>query len=156
MTFAATVMMGAFAGRLLQSPREKVGKVLILLAAGAAGVVLGWAWGLLFPIIKHIWTSSMVLFAGGWSLLLLAVFYLAIDVLRLRFLGFFFAVVGMNAIAASMVTRVFDFRVLGDILVRGLANWTGDWHGFIRAVAALAILWLILFYLYRKRTFIKI
>jgi predicted acyltransferase len=105
MTFATTVMIGTFAGRLLQSDLGKTRKILFLLASGLVCVYLGWAWGLILPIIKHLWTSSMVLYAAGWSLLLLAAFYLIIDGLRLRFLGFFFTVIGMNAIAAYMVTR---------------------------------------------------
>ena len=156
MTFAATVMIGAFAGQLLRSNLGKARKVLFLLAAGVVCVYLGWAWGFAFPIIKHIWTSSMVLYAGGWSLLLLGLFYLVIDVLRLRFLAFFFVVIGMNAIAVYMAVHMFDFRQLGDIFVGGLAKWTGDWHDFIRATSGFTILWLILYYMYRKRTFIKI
>jgi len=156
MTFGATVMIGAFAGQLLRSGRGKARKTLILLGAGIACVVVGWVWGQSFPIVKHLWTSSMVVFAAGWSLLLLAVFYLVIDVLRLRFLAFFFVVIGMNAIAAYMATHVFDFRHLGDIFVHGLARWTGPWQEFTAAVAAFAVLWLILFYMYRKRTFIKV
>jgi predicted acyltransferase len=156
MTFGATVMIGAFAGQLLRSGRGKARKALILLGAGIACVVVGWAWGQSFAIVKHLWTSSMVLFAAGWSLLLLAVFYLVIDVLRLRFLAFLFVVIGMNAIAAYMATHVFDFRHLGDIFVRGLARWTGPWQDFTAAAAAFAVLWLILFYMYRKKTFIKI
>lgn len=156
MTFAATVMIGAFAGQLLRSNLGKARKVLFLLAGGILCIYVGWAWGLVFPIIKHMWTSSMVLYAGGWSLLLLALFYLVIDVLRLRFLAFFFVVIGMNAIAVYMAVHVFDFRQLGDIFVGGLAKWTGAWHDFVRAVAGFAILWLILLYMYCKRTFIKI
>ena len=156
MTFATTVMMGAFAGQLLRSNRSSVSKVLILLGSGIACVLVGWAWGQSFPIIKHLWTSSMVLFAAGWSFLLLALFYLLIDVLHLRFLAFFFVVIGTNAIAVYMATHVFDFRHLGDIFVDSTARWTGDWHDFVRATAALAIIWLILFYMYRKRTFVKI
>jgi len=156
MTFATTVMIGALAGHLLRSERSKTEKVLVLLSAGAACVLVGWVWGLVFPIIKHIWTSSMVLYAGGWSLLLLGLFYLAIDVLEFRFLTRFFVVIGMNAIAAYMATHVFDFRNLGDIFVRGLAKWTGDWQDFVRAAAGIAVLWLILYFMYRKKTFVKI
>jgi len=156
MTFGCTVMMGALAGQLLQSDCGKVRKVLFLLASGIACIWIGWAWGLVFPIIKHIWTSSMVLFAGGWSLVLLGLFYLAFDVLPLRFLAFPFVVIGMNAIAVYMITRVYDFRHLGDIVVSGLSRWTGDWHDFVRAVAGVLVIWLILFHMYRKRTFIKI
>ena len=156
MTFATTVMFGAFAGQLLRSDLGKLRKSLFLLAAGIACVYLGWAWGLIFPIVKHIWTSSMVLYAAGWSFLLLFLFYFVIDVLRLRFLGFFFVVIGMNAIAVYTVTRVLDFRGIADIVVGGLAQWTGEWHDFTRAVAGLVILWLILLYMYRKKTFIKV
>jgi predicted acyltransferase len=156
MTFTATVMMGAFAGQILRSGLGKIRKTLFLLAAGIACYYLGWAWGLVFPIIKHLWTSSMVLYAGGISLVLLAIFYFVIDVLRLRFLGFFFVVIGMNAIAVYMVTRVFNFGHLADILVAGLARWTGDWQEFIRNVWSVTIIWLILHYMYRKKTFIKI
>jgi predicted acyltransferase len=156
MTFAATVMLGALAGQLLRSDLGKARKVLFLLAAGIACIYLGWAWGQVFPIIKHIWTSSMVLYAGGWSLVLLALFYLVIDVLRLRFLGIFFIVVGMNAIAAYMVTHAVDFAGIADFFLQGLARWTGPWQHLLRAAGGVAVLWLILFYMYRKRTFIKI
>lgn len=156
MTFATTVMLGAFAGQLLRSDASKGQKVVILLCSGLACVLIGWAWGFAFPIIKHIWTSSMVLFAGGWSLLLLCLFYLVIDVLRLRFWAAFFVVIGTNAILAYMVTHVFDFRHISDIFIHGLAQWTGSWHGFVQALAAFAVLWLILLLLYRRRIFIKI
>jgi len=156
MAFGAMVMIGVFAGQLLRSNLGKPRKAMILLGAGVACVAVGWGWGQIFPIIKHLFTSSMVLFAGGWSLLLLGLFYLVIDVLRLRRWSFFFVVIGMNAIAVYMATHVFDFRALGDIFVRGLSRWTGNWHDFVRALAGFAILWLILFYMYRKRTFIKV
>jgi predicted acyltransferase len=156
MTFAATVMMGAFAGQLLRTGGTKWQKVVILLCSGLACVLVGWAWGFVFPIIKHIWTSSMVLFAGGWSLLLLCLFYLVIDVLRVRSWAIFFVVIGTNAILAYMVTHVFDFRHISDIFIHGLARWTGPWHGFVQALGALAVLWLLLLLLYRKKVFIKV
>jgi predicted acyltransferase len=98
----------------------------------------------------------MVVYAAGWSLVLLGAFYLIMDVLRLRFLGLFFTVIGMNAIFAYMAVHVLNFRSLGDPFVHGLSRWTGDWQDFVRAVAGFAILWLILFSMHRKRTFIKI
>jgi predicted acyltransferase len=156
MTFATTVMLGAFAGHILRAEDTRIRKTVILLVTGAACLLVGWLWGFLFPIIKHIWTSSMVLYAGGWSFLLLAFFYFVIDVLRLRFLAYFFVVIGTNAIAAYMVTRIYDFRNIADILVDGLGRWTGDWHPFVRGVGGFAVLWLILFHLYRRRAFIKI
>jgi predicted acyltransferase len=156
MTFGGTVMLGVMGGHLLCSEKSKKAKVLWLLAAGAGCLVLGGLWGMVFPIIKHIWTSSMVLFAGGWSFLLLALFYLFIDVWRLRKWAFGFVVIGMNAIAVYMACHVFDFKHIGNIFVGGLERWLGDWNYFVQALAAFSVVWLILYWMYRKRTFIKI
>jgi predicted acyltransferase len=156
MTFTATVMIGALAGQLLQADFGKLRKTLFLLAGGVACVYAGWGWGFVFPVIKHIWTSSMVLYASGWSLILLGVFYLLFDVLPLRVLAFPFIVIGMNSIAVYMATRVYDFRHISDIFVRGLAQWTGPWHDLVRGVGGLLVVWLILFFMYRRRAFIKI
>jgi predicted acyltransferase len=62
----------------------------------------------------------------------------------------------MNAIAVYMVTRLFNFRNIGDIFVGGLEKWCGQWNGFIQAVAGFVVVWLILLWMYRKKTFIKI
>ena len=98
----------------------------------------------------------MVLFAGGLSLLLLGLFYLIIDVMRLKFLAFPFIVIGMNAIAVYMAVHVISFTGLTDPFTSGLSQWTGNWHDFTRSVASVAMIWLILFHMYRKKTFIKI
>ncbi len=156
MTFATTVMMGVFAGKLLLSKLGNIRKVLFLLASGVACIYLGWAWGQVFPIIKHIWTSSMVLYAGGYSLLLLSLFYLLFDVLPLRFLAFPFIVIGMNAIVIYIAVHVINFPALARPFVAGLSQWTGDWQDFVRTAGGFVIAWLILLYMYRKKTFIKI
>src|SRR4029077_19840451 len=70
-----TALLGVLAGHWLrsrQSPWRKVGGLAV---AGIACLVVGWRWSFYFPIIKNIWTSSFVLVAGGWSLLLLALFH---------------------------------------------------------------------------------
>jgi len=159
MTFAATVMMGAFAGQLLRSDLGKARKTLFLLGAGVACIYLGSWWGRIFPIIKHIWTSSMVLYAGGWSLVLLGLFYLVIDVMRLRFLAFPFVVIGRNAIFAYVAASLFMwpvFRNIAAVFLSGLESRLGIWYDMTIAVGGFAVLWLVLFCMYRKKTFIKI
>jgi len=161
MTFTCTVMLGVFAGHLLRSKKSNSRKVLLLAAMGIGSLLLGWIWNdrlwiFSFPIIKHLWTSSFVLYSAGWCFLLLALFYLVIDVLGLKKWAFPFVVIGMNAIAVYMATHVFNFRHIGDIFVGGLEKWCGPWNGFIQAVAAFAVIWLILLWMYRKKTFIKI
>lgn len=158
MTFACTVMLGVMAGQLLHSQKSNVVKVLCLLAFGIGCLALGLIWGryLGFPIIKHLWTSSFVLFSGGICCLLLAFFYLVIDLWGFKKWAFFFVVIGMNAIAVYMARSLFDFQSLGNIFVDGLDKYCGSWNGFIHAVAGLAIVWLILLWMYRRKSFIKI
>jgi predicted acyltransferase len=161
MTFACTVMLGVFAGHLLRSDKTNSKKVLLLIVMGFGSLLLGWLWNdrlwiFSFPIIKHIWTSSFVLYSAGWCFLLLALFYLIIDVWGLKKWAFGFVVIGTNAIAVYMATRVFNFRNIGDIFVGGLEKWCGSWFGFIQAIAGFIVVWLILLWMYRKKTFIKI
>ncbi len=156
MTFATTVMLGVMAGHLLRLEKKDIEKVLWLLVAGVGCVVLGLIWNIWFLIIKHIWTSSFVVYSAGWCYLLLALFYFVIDVLGFKKWAFPFVVIGMNAIAVYMATHVFNFRHIGDIFVNGLDKYVGDWSSFIHAVAAFAVIWLIMWWMYRKRLFIKI
>ncbi len=156
LTFAATVLLGVMSGHILRSNKKPAIKVLLLFGAGAAGLALGWLTGMVFPIIKHIWTSSFVLYAAGWSYLLLGLFYLVIDVLRWRRWAFVFVVIGMNAIFAYMVAQLIDFRLIVEPLVGGLARRCGDFGPLVVGITAFAIGWLILFWMYRKNTFIKV
>lgn len=155
-TFVCTVMLGVMAGEILRSERSKAGKLLWLLGVGVGTLAAGLLWSLWFPIIKHLWTSSFVLFSGGLSFLLLGVFYLVIDVWGFRKWAFGFVVIGMNAITVYMATRLFDFRLIGNIFVGGLDKWFGPWSNLFQWITALIIIWLILYWMYRKRTFIKI
>ncbi|MHC4310260.1 MAG: acyltransferase family protein [Planctomycetota bacterium] len=161
MTFICTVMLGVFAGHLLRSQKTNSQKVLLLSAMGFGSLLVGWIWNdrmwiFSFPIIKHLWTSSFVFYSAGWCFLLLALFYLIIDVWGFKKWAFGFKVIGMNAIAVYMVTRKFNFSNIGDIFVGGLEKWVGPWNGFVQAVAGFAVVWLILLWMYRKKTFIKI
>jgi len=155
-TFACTVMLGVMAGHLLRWNKSDKVKILGLIAAGVGCLVVGLIWGRWFLIIKHLWTSSFVLYSGGLCYLLLAIFYLVIDVWGLKKWSFGFVVIGANAIAVYMATHLINFRDIGGIFVGGLEKFTGDWFAFIRAVAGFAVVWLILWWMYRKKTFIKI
>ncbi len=156
MTFICSVMLGVFAGQLLQSDLKPMKKAGLLALAGVSCIIAGKVWGIWFPIIHHIWTSTLVLFAGGLSFLLLALFYLVIDIWGYRKWAFFFVVIGMNAIAVYVATHLFDFKEIGNVFVGGLFKWLGPWAGFVEASAALAVIWLILYWMYLKKAFIKI
>lgn len=154
--FVPSIMLGVFAGNILQSGRDEVKKARILGYIGICCIVAGKIWGIWFPIIHHLTTSSLVLYGAGWSFMLLAVFYLVIDVWGFKKWSFPFVVIGMNAIAVYIATHLFDFSEIGNIFVGGLARFTGSWADFLQALAAIAVIWLILYWMYLKKTFIKV
>jgi predicted acyltransferase len=159
MTFAATVLLGVLAGHLLRSRAASWLKVALLTLLGLACLATGWAWAEFggFPIIKHIWTSSMVLWAAGWCYLLLAAFYLVIDVIGLRFWALPFIVIGMNAITIYVAYRFIPFQKIAAGLVGGLARHLGDAGGeFTIALTTVLLVWLSLYHLYRQRIFLRI
>lgn len=154
--FAATVMLGVFSGQILRSGESKVLKLLYLVGAGAACLAAGWAWSFPFPIIKHLYTSSMVLWAGGWCYLLLALFFLLIDMWGFRKWAFPFVVIGMNAIVAYMAGDFINFGDIGNAFVGGLARHLGDYGPFVKHLAGFLVGWWMLYYMYRKGTFLRI
>ncbi len=151
----ATTLLGLLAGHWLRTPRGPAAKTLGLAAAGAACLALGWAWALVFPIIKILWTSSYVLWAGGWSLLLLALFYGVIDGLGWRRWVYFFVVIGSNAILIYVAQHFIDFGYTADQVFGGLIRPCGEFGPTAKALGELAVKWLLLWWLYRNRLFLR-
>ena len=154
--FASSVLLGVMTGDLLLSARSKKVKCITLYAYGAGLASLGLLWSIWLPIIKLLWTSSFVLVAGGLSCLMMATFYLIIDVLGYKKWVFPFTVIGMNALAVYMATEIFDFRKIGNVFVGSLVPRVGVWDEALAASAAFAIVWLILYWMYRTRSFVKL
>lgn len=159
----ATTLFGIMAGWLLTSPRwSGQQKVAWLLGAGAAGIALGMLWGLQFPIIKRLWTSSFCLVASGCSAMLLGVFYLIVDVWRWQKWCTPFLWIGSNALAIYLAVNVVDFTALaarfagGDVRVfldRHLAQGAGE---LVVALAGLALPVLLVRFLYQRKIFIRL
>jgi predicted acyltransferase len=152
----STCLMGALAGHWLRSDRPQVRKALGLVIAGVASLVLGLTWGHWFPVIKNIWTSSFVLVAGGWSLLLLALFYWIIDIRGWRRWAFFFTVIGLNSITIYVLRSQFDFGTVANIFLQGFVNHIGCYRPLVWDTSVLAVEWLFLWFLYRQKIFLKV
>ena len=123
----STCLMGVLAGHWLRSDRDGNTKAKWLLVAGVASIALGYLWGIDFPVIKKIWTSSYVLVAGGWSLLILGAFYWTIDVKGWKRWTPFFVVIGMNPITIYVGDRFIDFEATATYFVKGLMKHTGSY-----------------------------
>jgi len=154
--FGASVLLGVLAGQLLMSGRSERRKIFRLLGMGALSLAAGLVWSLWFPVIKLMWTSSYVLISGGFSFLVLALFYWIVDVRGYKKWALGFIVIGMNSIAVYIATEIFDFRHVGNVFVGHLLPRLGRWDSLVEAAAAFAVVWLILYWMYRKKEFIRI
>jgi predicted acyltransferase len=152
----ATALLGVLAGQWLQSAARPSRKTAGLAAAGGVCLALGELWGLQFPVIKNLWTSSYVLIAAGWSFLLLALFYGVIDGLKWQQWAFPFVVIGVNAITIYVGMRFIGFPQMTDFFLGGGVSKAGDFGPVIRAAGVLLFEWLFLYWLYRQRLFLRV
>ena len=149
-----TALLGVLSGHWLRRPEPSgTRKALVLFIAGALCLGLGALWERLLPLNKNLWSSSFVLWTGGWSLLLLASFYLVIDVWGWRRWSFFFVVIGMNAITIYMLAAFVDFQGVAEVL---FAPARERLHPALFAGGGLALAWALLYWMYRRRLFLRI
>ncbi|MFC4991929.1 acyltransferase family protein [Rubritalea tangerina] len=144
---SAIVLLGYMAGVILRSrDYSEVRKCSVLAGVGIGLIVLGMLIGPHYPPIKKIWTTSFNLYAGGISMLLLAGFYLIIDVLKYQKWAFFFVVIGMNSITIYLAHRFVNFQYFSGLVFGGNAS-----------LATIILLeWLFLWFLYKKRFFLRV
>ncbi|MFO1066015.1 MAG: DUF5009 domain-containing protein [Pirellulales bacterium] len=157
----ATAMLGAFAGQWLKSQNSQSIKAIGLAGAGVTLIGIGLLWSVPFPIIKNLWTSSFVLVAGGCSLLLLALFYTVIDVIGFKAWSFFFVVIGMNAITIYVGDNFIDFPKMSQYFFGGVMRLLkeGGYEQAAQVVFRAGIVfieWLVLWFLYSKRVFLRV
>ncbi len=158
----ATCLLGVFAGLFLKNEgltRRK--KVLTLFGAGVILVLVGNLLGDYHPVIKCLWTSSFVVLAGGWSLILLAFFYLMIDVVQVKGWAMPFVWIGMNPIAIYLLSPVLDFNHIAERVLGGpVADWAnGILPGLGALVVAVGGMFLIFWLcrtLYKRNVFFRI
>jgi predicted acyltransferase len=153
-----TCLLGVFAGLLLsRRDLDSRRKLRLLLAAGVAALALGLLWGLGFPIIKKIWTSSYVLVAAGSSALLLAAFYYLIDMRGWRRWAMPFVWIGMNPITIYLARNFFDFNALANRLVGGpIKGAFGSGADLVVVTVSLALSVLLVWYMHRRRIFVRL
>ena len=158
----ATMMLGMWAGRWLQTSRSTSEKLKGLIAAGVALAVAGLLlqWLQINPIVKRIWTSSYTLYSGGLILLMLAAFYAAIEWKGWRRWSFPLLVIGANSIAIYVMSWTMEDFV-SSALVRHLgpgpfAFLGAPFEPVLRGAAVLVVFWMILFWMYRRKIFLRI
>ena len=155
-----TALLGMFTGQFVRLPEEKVSggrKVLYLLGASVVLLAAGLLWSKVFPINKALWSSSFVLVVGAYSVAMFALFYWLIDVKGWRRWTTFFKVVGMNSITIYLAQRIINFGGIRDFFFGGLAGLFPEPVGNVILDAAyIAVCWLFLYFLYKKKVFLKV
>jgi len=152
----STALLGVLSGHWLCSATDGLRKVKGLIVAGVSLLAVGILWGFAFPINKLLWSSSFVLFAGGWSILLLALFYYVIDVRGISKWAFPFIVIGMNPITIYMAQRVINFRGISEFFVNGFAGIFGPGEAIVLAASLLMAKWIFLYFLYKRKIFLRV
>lgn len=156
-----SALSGVFAGRFLRWESDnwsKAKKAVTLAIAAVIMLAIGKLWGLCFPINKNMWTSSFVLFAGGWSVLLLSIFYFVIDVAGIKKWSMPYVWIGTNSILIYMAAHgIVDFEHSSQFLFGGLFNLApAIWHDALLWIRVTLIQLGLLYFLYKKKWFLKI
>jgi predicted acyltransferase len=153
----SVTLMGGLAGLVLKSGKlAPYRKTLILAASGVGLTTVGYVAGNWYPIIKKAWTATFDIYAAGLSFILLALFYLIIDVWQLRKWTFFFRVIGLNSITIYLGTRMIDFDYTSKFWFGGLARLAGPSGVLVLGAGAIAVEWLVLYFLYKKNVFLRV
>jgi predicted acyltransferase len=154
---AGMTLMGVLAGHVLRMDRfSGHHKTLILAGSGVTCILLGVFLGQWYPIIKAAWTTPFNLLVGGISLLLLAIFYLVIDVWRFQKWTFVLRVVGLNSITIYLTMRVVNFADMSTFFFGGIGTLCGAHGPLVMCAGVLALEWLLLWFLYQKRFFLRV
>jgi predicted acyltransferase len=153
-----TGLLGILAGTLLKNGSlTQQAKTLRLFITGIAFLALAQLWNLDFPINKNLWTSSFVLNVGGWSLVLLSIFYYIIDVLGYKKWSFFFRIIGMNSILIYISGHFIDWSYATNGFFKWVGQLIGDPFNAVAMVFCyLAVKWAFLYFMYKKNVFLRV
>lgn len=146
-------LFGILAGQLLRSNKTENQKTTWMLFGGIILILLGLLSHLEFPVTKWI-SPSFFFLTTGISSVLMGVFYWIIDVKRYQKWAFFFVVVGVNSITIYVLNFLFNFNRVANVFVGGIDFGVGN--ALALAIAAAAIKWLLLYYFYKQKVFLKI
>jgi predicted acyltransferase len=152
-------LLGALAAWLLLSPSlSQLAKLGSLFGGGIVCLACGYGWGMQFPIILQLWTSSYILVAGGYSLILLALFYAIIDVWKVRKWAAAFLWIGSNAITLFLLHGMIEFPRLAGRLVGGdIRAALGEPAGeLLLATVTLGLILALARFLYKRQIFLRV
>jgi predicted acyltransferase len=157
-----TMILGLIAGQVLRSSSLVSDKIKRFLAYGVVLMGLGLLLHFLgiCPIVKRIWTPTWVLFSGGICFLFLSAFYWITDVKQVQKPFFWLKVIGMNSIAAyvlahtviEFINKSFEIHLGSSYSMVCGANYAS----LIKGGCQLLVQWLVLYWMWQRKLFIRI
>lgn len=146
-TVAGDILLGKYMSPKLRS----------LFLLGLAAIAVGLLWNVVFPINKHLWSSSFIMLTSGMSFVMLGLFYWIIDVKGYQRWAFFFRVIGLNSLVIYLAVRFVDFNESSRLLFAGIYKHAPEpWHEVYNALGGFVLVWLFLYFLYRHKIFVKV
>ena len=157
----ATALLGMFLGTFLKTKANHFStnkKILIMVASAIVLISIGLIWNYDFPINKRLWSSSFVCFVGGCSILFFTFFYLIIDVLGFHKWAFPLILIGSNSILIYMAAEgLVNFKHTADFVFGGLIKFSPlVWQPVFTTLSVTLVQLILLYFLYKKKWFLKI
>ena len=156
----STALLGVFTGTFLKTKNQfSINAKLILMALTAVLLIIaGLIWDIDFPINKHLWTSSFVCFVGGFSILFFVFFYLIIDLSGFHKWAFPLILIGSNSILIYIAAEgSVDFKHTADYFFGGMIQYLPMiWQPVFVALSVTGVQLLLLYFLYKRKWFLKI
>ena len=157
-----TMILGLLAGGWLRDPTPSRAKVILFLVAGAIAIGLALLLHVLgvCPLVKRIWTPTWTIFSGGCCFLMLGAFYATTDAVGWKRWSFPLRVIGMNSIAAYLISWLMHKPVAHSLEIHLPASvftmFGPDFTLLVNGVLVLLLYWLFLFWMYQRRLFLKL
>lgn len=155
-----TAMLGMITGSFVKREgalNDGSRKTLMMVAAAVVLIGIGLLWNEVFPINKRMWTSSFVCVVGGISLMLFSLFYYIVDVKGIQRWTLFFRVIGLNSITIYLAQKFISFRATDEAIFGGIIGMLPEEaRSTAGNIGYLLLCWLFLYFLYRRKIFLKV
>ena len=169
----ATILLGYFAGKIIEYSRSIKSSIKTLLTNGVILIFIGWIWGFIFPINKSLWTSSYVLYTGGLAIVFLTFLLWIIDVKGIKKWANPFIHFGTNPLFIYMFSELYVLILVYLVTIidpsgekmngydflyqKVFQPIAGNMNGsLLFAIIHILVFWFITYILYKKKIFIKI
>ncbi len=156
----STALLGVFTGTFLKAKNQFsiTAKLILMTLTAILLIIAGLIWDIDFPINKHLWTSSFVCFVGGFSILFFVFFYVIIDLSGFHKWAFPLILIGSNSILIYMAAEgSVDFKHTADYFFGGMIHYLPIvWQPVFVALSVTVVQLLLLYFLYKKKWFLKI